>query len=324
MPSRRDLAAVEDAFSGIIDEVLAAVRPNLLPWSDELHRLHAATRVLGWGARRTANRPPASQQPPLADPELLWVYCGREEPKISDSLRRRFIEAGLAVERDRSEPWVGMQPGVWSVYMAALADVMAQRNAMSPVTDDPRMHRAMGAVDNLASLLTGVAPPPPPTTSSATTVSGAGPPRPAPGSTTTPPSAAGPPGRHSTATTPTSPTPSNAPSGRGAGTPSTGERTGRTGTTNGSWPAWCAAGKRSSPSSTSSPTSASAPTPPTPPTPTTAKPHSPPAHFPPRWLTPPPTSTPSATSSTGGSSSSRRRLQLIRELLSRGPMNRPE
>lgn len=160
-PRRTDLAAVEDAFSGIIDEALAAVRPNLLPWSDQLHRLRAATHVFGWGAARTAYRPPASQQPPLADPGLLWVYCGLEEPKISDSLRRRFVEAGLAVERDRSEPWVGMQPGVGSVYMAALADVMARRNAMSPVTDDPRMHRAMGAVDNLASLLTGVAPPPP-------------------------------------------------------------------------------------------------------------------------------------------------------------------
>lgn len=160
-PSRSDLAAVEVAFSGIIDEALTAVRPNLLTWSDESHRLYAATRVLGLGAGRAAYRPPASQQPPMADPELLWVYCGREEPKMSDSLRRKFLQTGLAVQRESSEPWVGMRPLVGSVYTAALADVMARRNAMAPVTDDPRMHRAMGAVDNLASLLTGMAPPPP-------------------------------------------------------------------------------------------------------------------------------------------------------------------
>jgi hypothetical protein len=40
-----------------------------------------------------------------------------------------------------------------SAYLASLADVMAQRNMLSPVTDSDRMHRVFGALDRIPEML---------------------------------------------------------------------------------------------------------------------------------------------------------------------------
>lgn len=55
---------------------------------------------------------------------------------------------------------VGVHPRVGSAYMAALADVMARSNALSPVTDDDRVHNATGSLDHLAELVRGGPGPP--------------------------------------------------------------------------------------------------------------------------------------------------------------------
>lgn len=86
-------------------------------------------------------------------PELLWIYCGGAHTKVSDGLRRRLVATGAALQVDERDPWVGLHPGLGTVYLIALADAVACRNALSPVTDDPRMHHALGALDHLAALL---------------------------------------------------------------------------------------------------------------------------------------------------------------------------
>jgi hypothetical protein len=48
-----------------------------------------------------------------------------------------------------------MRPWFASVYIAALADTMASHNSLSPTTDDPRIHSAFEAIDQLADILVG-------------------------------------------------------------------------------------------------------------------------------------------------------------------------
>ena len=89
------------------------------------------------------------------DPRSVWVYCGSEtgdDSKISAGLRRDFVGNGLAIEKG---DWLGMHPELGSIYLAVLADAMARHNALSPITDDPRVHRAPGSLDQVASLLLG-------------------------------------------------------------------------------------------------------------------------------------------------------------------------
>ncbi|MET7356230.1 DUF6236 family protein [Streptomyces mirabilis] len=85
--------------------------------------------------------------------ELLWIYCGGAGTKISDDLRRYFVEAGVARQVDERDPWIGLHPKLGIVYLTALADAVACHNALSPVTDDLRMHKAVGTLDHLNDLL---------------------------------------------------------------------------------------------------------------------------------------------------------------------------
>ena len=50
-----------------------------------------------------------------------------------------------------------MRPELGLIYLAVLADAMSRHNALSPATDDPRVHRAPGSLNELATLLLGTA-----------------------------------------------------------------------------------------------------------------------------------------------------------------------
>ncbi|MFC4033018.1 DUF6236 family protein [Streptomyces polygonati] len=154
-PSRADLDTVANAFSRILvgPGADAGEFGELAP----LRSVYDAARFLGSDPDVGLYRMPPNWHSPFPHSSLFWVYAGSFS-KISQALREDLVRAGLAVERRDAGPWLGMHPKVGSVYMAALADAMARSNAMSPVTDEPSMHYAVGALDRLASLLHGRSP----------------------------------------------------------------------------------------------------------------------------------------------------------------------
>jgi uncharacterized protein DUF6236 len=102
---------------------------------------------------------PWSQAPPVEPvaPELLWVFYGDGvvESKISINLLTLLQREGLAATDPRLPGWVGMASRLGEAYLVTLADVMARANRLSPVTDDPRVHRALGSERRLTEMLLG-------------------------------------------------------------------------------------------------------------------------------------------------------------------------
>lgn len=160
-PSRRDLETVADAFFEILGDEDATARHSLLALraGDPSLGVSAPAGPLAvppssWGPDATV-LPPYSQRGPgdsAHHRELVWIYCGMGS-KMSYLLRCSLIETGLARQVDERDPWVGLHPKLGAVYLTALADTVARHNALSPVTDDLRMHHAVGALDHLADLL---------------------------------------------------------------------------------------------------------------------------------------------------------------------------
>jgi hypothetical protein len=108
-------------------------------------------RQTGWLADIGAYEAPWSNSGySLAPRNLTWVYCGSHGTKIAQVLQHQLAGRGLGLIKG---PWLGMHPKLASIYLATLADAMARHNMVSPVTDDPRMHHAAGALDRLADLL---------------------------------------------------------------------------------------------------------------------------------------------------------------------------
>lgn len=99
-------------------------------------------------------------QPSDEDP-LGYVYA----TKMTPSLRRSLLEHGLAttrrsnmhhpprysagIDRDR---WIGMDARLAGVYMCVLTEVLARRNHLAPVTDQPVAHALVGEQFSLGRL----------------------------------------------------------------------------------------------------------------------------------------------------------------------------
>src|SRR5258708_1779895 len=88
--------------------------------------------------------------------ELEFVFS---DVKMAYTLTDALLDAGLAVRR-RGNRWsdeaeVGMHPKLAFVYMEALAEQMALRQGLRPVTDNVRDHVAMGGytLERLAQAL---------------------------------------------------------------------------------------------------------------------------------------------------------------------------
>ncbi|MFD5467779.1 DUF6236 family protein [Kitasatospora sp. NPDC127059] len=107
---------------------------------------------------------------------FAWIHrsqLGMEHPSFRNGIIGRLIELGLATDtrfdpltgtRDDGQ-WVGMHPRLVATYSCALAARIAEANALTPVTDDPRLFVAphYATVDEWgAELLEGVRPTPGP------------------------------------------------------------------------------------------------------------------------------------------------------------------
>ncbi|WP_369222414.1 DUF6236 family protein [Streptomyces sp. R39] len=153
-PSEDDLDMVATAFSELLTGEETAVRYTTRALM--AMRAEDPALVVSAGHGRPVLPLPYSQRAP-DDPfhhrALVWIYCGGTYAKMSGALRHHLIEAGLAHQVHEQDPWIGLHPKLGTVYLTALADAVARHNALSPVTDDLRMHHAVGALDRLADLL---------------------------------------------------------------------------------------------------------------------------------------------------------------------------
>ncbi len=141
-PTHHDLAVVYATFcEALTEDVATRVRelavhtPRCTPASNTYTELHGR------------------------QPNTIYIYCG-SPTKINVRMRILLQVCGLVDRQDFSDPWVPVSSSFASIYFAVLADVMGQHNDMSPVTDDPWVHRAAGAVEHLTGLLTGTTSPP--------------------------------------------------------------------------------------------------------------------------------------------------------------------
>lgn len=76
---------------------------------------------------------------------LVWIHVGDSGLKMSHSLQREFREISVG---DPEGKWLGLPPRLGMLYLMTLADVVSRGNNMFPVTDDPRIHQAVGSVDD--------------------------------------------------------------------------------------------------------------------------------------------------------------------------------
>jgi hypothetical protein len=142
VPSEADLDAVTGAFTDIVtsrDRELVSYFAGSAPWQDDVRYTQAWTNS-------------ATSQVALFD-----LYAGPEDPMISQALCELLISLDLAVPAETGaageQRWISVRRRLGSAYLASLADVMAQRNMLSPVTDSDRMHRAFGALDRIPEML---------------------------------------------------------------------------------------------------------------------------------------------------------------------------
>jgi hypothetical protein len=134
-PSRRDLWLMDAAFGEVLD--------NSQKRLVERYRTDVRGNEENWAAVE-------SNTIATDRDDLTWIYCGPAGSKVYETLRDKLVDSRLA---QADGGWLGMRPKLASIYLATLADVIAAGNLLSPVTDDLRMHRAVGALDRLSALL---------------------------------------------------------------------------------------------------------------------------------------------------------------------------
>lgn len=146
-PSPADLAAVTEVFVAALRDHRKRIVRRFGPLRESADDYAMAMSNAGGSYAPTGTSAPRS----------FWVYGGADA-KISDALRDLLVGADLATPDPDGSPWLGMVPELGSIYLAVLADAMAANNALTPATDDPRMHNALGAMNHLTELLIGSSP----------------------------------------------------------------------------------------------------------------------------------------------------------------------
>lgn len=149
IPSPTDLQVVTEAFI----EVVTTFREQLV-------EQYGMTADGGWrhrpGGSRAwggSNAGDGGSAGPGFDQRSTWLYDGPGGPKMARKLRDMLLAADLAIADTAGRTWVGMSPELGSIYSATLADAVARHNQLSPVTDNPSIHHAVGALDQLTDLL---------------------------------------------------------------------------------------------------------------------------------------------------------------------------
>jgi hypothetical protein len=139
---------------------IARVRPRGLPDNDHpvVRQLRVGTNARWEDDERWRMASSNAISPSVGIP-VFDLYAGPADPMISTEFCDLLSGLDLVVLRragkNGEHRWVSVRRRLGSAYLACLADVMARRNLLSPVTDSPGMHRAFGALDRLPEMLFG-------------------------------------------------------------------------------------------------------------------------------------------------------------------------
>jgi hypothetical protein len=133
---------VADEFIGVVFRKRDALRARYGQIGSLPAELIARARVVASGSG------PAT--PLISGLTLAWL----SRRKLSPSLTEKFLDTGLGVLSD-DRAWMGVDPQLADVYLAALAERVARANGMPLVTDQPRAHGALNGwdVETLARVL---------------------------------------------------------------------------------------------------------------------------------------------------------------------------
>lgn len=117
-------------------------------YGDQLREKYSLEHIDEWPA--VAEHPGAGD-PPAADLRLHHVRIEKMHAKLYDGM----IENKIGKKVDGQ--WIGMHPRVASVYMHALAEHLAEKNGLRPLTDETLDHIAASnlSVERLANALLG-------------------------------------------------------------------------------------------------------------------------------------------------------------------------
>ncbi len=165
-------AALRDELDFLLDvdpaPWAAAVAREFLAFVDHereaLRQRYRVSRNPPWAGRHVGNRWYLNER------RFAWIHASQlgmtgQDEYFSRSQGAHLRELGLAMYTPidhltglRRGPWIGMHPRMIAVYSCALANRIAQANALTPVTHDPRLFALPSdwAVDELgAALLQG-------------------------------------------------------------------------------------------------------------------------------------------------------------------------
>lgn len=163
MPAETDLDIVTEAFTAALDRDRPLLVERYGRDGQNAHYRREDARYEMAGSNSGGSYSPtggprrsrSGSRRATRDPLTFWVYSGDDGAKIDTGLSRQLVDAGLALADPDGGPWVRMRPKLGSIYLAALADSMSRNNLLAPVTDDLRMHRALGVLDQLTEMLLG-------------------------------------------------------------------------------------------------------------------------------------------------------------------------
>jgi Family of unknown function (DUF6236) len=120
----------------------------------QLQVRYAVDQRDGWSRTSFGNAPHG------ADERLAYVFGGDESHrgKFADHLPDALNSFGLVLAHKVGETtWYGLHPRLATIYMCALTEVIADAQALVPVTDNEKVHRnaRRSTLDRLEQALTG-------------------------------------------------------------------------------------------------------------------------------------------------------------------------
>jgi hypothetical protein len=137
--------------SSVPGKVGQAFAQFITEYGPKLKERYAVSLRDSWPALPEAQRPPKPGGPSGNDPRLGYIYY----EKLSEEVRHAMMDSGLAFTDTRGERWFGMHPRLAWVYMTALAEQLAAKRGLRPLTDDTRDHVAVSglSMERLAEAL---------------------------------------------------------------------------------------------------------------------------------------------------------------------------